>query len=181
MVDNIQRAYDALLIIRFNAGDDGALEELIVRHRQSVRAAVKRRLGGEIAAVDDIVQEVWLQVIQKITQLRDPVAWQAWLGRIVATQVALFIRRKDRVRVPFEAVAEVAVDLPSVEFDPDAIAHAVSSLSEPYRSVVRLRFWESLKYEEIAQRLSILPGTVRSRLHEARRQLGEILHDHGEQ
>lgn len=179
MTDPTQRVYDALLIVRYQAGDNEALEELIRRHESSVRAGIVRRLGGNSSAVDDIGQQVWLEVLKGLARLDEPMAWSAWLGRIVRCQVALFLRRKERALVPLDAV----LDRPAQESDPPLdwrrLMSAVEALGEPYLQMLRMRFWESCSYQEIADALQIPVGTVRSRLHWARAQVAKQLRDEG--
>lgn len=171
MNDNLARAYDALLIIRYQAGSDEAMEELIGRHARSVRIAVVKRLGGECVVVDDVTQEIWIQVIGGLARLNNPITWQAWLYQIVNRQVALFFRRRERAVVPIEAAFEVVTVTDQRSREDIDIGVHVRALSEPYQSILRLRYWEAMSYESIADCLSIPIGTVRSRLSEARRLL----------
>ena len=171
MNSELANAYDAVLIVRFQTGCDESLEELIERHAEAVRAAVVKRIGGESCVADDISQEVWIQVIRNLSKLNNPIAWRAWLFQIVNRQVALFFREKQRPFVPLEAVFDSIMDIEQhVDYGVD-IRELVQSLPEPFRSVVRLRYWESMSYEAIADLLAVPVGTVRSRLHEGRRRL----------
>lgn len=175
MESKLSRAYDAVLIVRFQAGCDRALEELILRHSEAVRRSVVRRIGGDSCVVDDVCQEIWIQVINSLPKMREPIAWQKWLMRVAQRQVALFLRRKKRPLVPMEAVFD---ELDAIEptnssdtgFELD-VQEFVKELSAAYRTVIQLRYWQSMSYEGIAETLSIPIGTVRSRLNAARKQL----------
>jgi len=175
MSDPAHRVYDALLIVRYQAGDDAALEELIRRHESAVRASVVRWLGGNPPAVDDICQQVWIEVVKGLARLDRPMAWQAWLSRIARTQVALHLRKRERATVPLDALCDPAAAIPDEPFDWERLRAAVQDLGEPYASMLRMRFWESYSYEQIAEALQIPIGTVRSRLHWARGRLAEQL------
>ena len=54
------------------------------------------------------------------------------------------------------------------------VAQAVTSLPEPERDALVLHVWEALSYEEVADALGVPVGTVRSRIHRARRRLREL-------
>lgn len=171
MNDRLSRTYDSLLIIRFQAGDDEALEELISRYQSVVRHSVIKRIGGNSSVADDISQEVWIQVIRSLSKLQQPLTFQAWLQRIVQRQVAVFLRKKERPLVPIEAVIDSIVDAgrpPDVGIN---VSDLLETLPEQFQSVIRLRYWTSMSYKAIAESLAIPVGTVRSRLHEARRKL----------
>ena len=178
MSEQARRVYDALLIVRYQAGDDLALEELIRRHESSVRAGVMRWLGGgNQSAVDDICQQAWLEVIRGLRRLDQPMAWQAWVARIARIQVAQFLRKKERATVPLDALIDSATQIPEQPFDWEKLMRAVKGLGEPYEQMLRMRFWQSYSYQQIASALDIPLGTVRSRLHWARSQLAKQLRD----
>ena len=103
--------------------------------------------------------------------------------RVVAN-TCLDALRARRPSVPMEEYSDAAV---SREGNPDeqaenselgrGIRTAVEELSEKYRSVLVLKDMEGLKYEEVAEILSITPGTVKSRLFRAREKLRKILEE----
>ncbi len=171
MNDQLERAFDALLIVRFQAGDNEAIEELVERHTKKVRAPIASQLGGDTGVSDDVAQEVWLQVFLNLTKLDKPITWQAWLQTIIRRQVALFFRKKQRDLVPLDSVLDPADETEIRATDGLSIQDAVHSLAEPWRTMILLRYWKSCSYEDIAQSLSIPIGTVRSRLHKARQML----------
>lgn len=180
MNDKLSRAYDALLIIRFQAGCNDALEELICRYAPSVRLAVVKKVGKRKSVVDDITQEIWIQVIRSLPKLNRPITWQAWLFQIVNRQVALFFRRLEKPIVPIESVVEFVAANNKQVGDKWNIQSHVDSLAEPYRTVIRLRYWSAMSYLAIADALAIPIGTVRSRLSEARKRLTNKLNNQGE-
>lgn len=179
MMENarLRRTRDALLIVRYQAGDDAALERLIELHARPLRSYVIRRLGGDVVVVDDVLQDVWFQVLRGLGRIRDPMTFQAWLNRIAANQVALFLRKKNRPAIPLDAVAEPCREERSQVVDLEEIRIAIDRLEPNQQALIRMRFWESRSYHELAEHLQVPIGTVRSRLHTARKKLLSILSD----
>lgn len=176
MNTELQRIYDALLVVRYQSGDDSALDELVRRHETQVKTAVMRWLGTSTSAVDDVCQQVWIAVIKGIPKINQPMTWQAWLNRIVHAEVALFLRKRDRRTLPLDSVCDPQVVIPDEPFVCwEKLRSAIKALGEPYESMLQMRFWDSLSYQQIADTLGIPIGTVRSRLHWARSQLAKQL------
>jgi RNA polymerase sigma-70 factor (ECF subfamily) len=178
MSDELDRYYDALLIVRFQAGDDTVLEELIARYETVVRSGIGHWLGSNSPAADDLSQEVWMSVLKGLTRLEQPSLFRAWLKRIIRVQVALYLRRRDRRSVPLDLVSDPEDRQPYVPEEPmclRTLEAAICDLGEPYTSMLRLRFWESYSYQQIAEAMNVPLGTVRSRLHWARTRLAGML------
>jgi RNA polymerase sigma-70 factor (ECF subfamily) len=180
MNQDLERYYDALLIVRYQAGDDTALAELVGRYEATVRQWIVRWLGGQSSAVDDLSQEVWVALVKGLGRLEQPTSFRPWLYQIIRHQVAAYIRRRERKSVPLDAIRdpEDHRSRPLEEpMRPGTLEAAIHALGEPYASMLRMRFWDSLSYQQIADALNIPLGTVRSRLHWARSQLAARLNN----
>ena len=70
-----------LLVLRTQAGDRGALEQLIEIH-QARLSYYLAKIIGDVSAAEDLLQETWLKVFMRIGKLRDPSAFTSWLYRI---------------------------------------------------------------------------------------------------
>jgi RNA polymerase sigma-70 factor (ECF subfamily) len=166
--------YSRLLVIRCQAGDAAALEELIATHQPRLRAFLHKMRRGQS---DDLAQDVWLDVFRDVRQLADPGAFVPWLYRIARNHVYRAIYR----RRPWPSQIEgddVAVDEPDEAFGPEdaaAVHAALDELSPEQREVLLLRFMEDLSYEQIAAAVGCNVGTVRSRIHNAKRRLKETI------
>ena len=182
---------DEALLERIAAHDEAAFDAFFARHDAAVRRKVLAMLRDP-AATDDVVQEVFLRVWHRADDFEQRGSVAGWLGRI-ATNLALNHMRtvKRRRQQPLPAVrfqeddedGRVAgVDVTDHNaIAPDAIAAAaeqvdllaglVERLDPAKRDVWRLQQNEDLDIASIAEELGIPPGTVKSRLHHARRAL----------
>ena len=109
----------AQLVIRAQGGDRDAMGELFNRYRQHVFAIALRRLGDENEA-QELCQEVFLQAIQKLDQLRDPECFAGWL-RSIAQRMAI----NRALRRP-----------PSVATEPQTLEATCVDPRTPYKAVI---------------------------------------------
>ncbi len=151
---------------------------------------VGRRLTGETADAEDLVQETLLR------------AWRGWEGFHAGSNVRAWLltilrntfisrwrsRRKEGISIPIEdadphaVLRAVSAEDPAGGFldkvvDTEVLA-AVSALPEEYREAIILSDLEGLPYAEVAEVLGVPVGTIKSRLFRARRLLQRSLHDH---
>jgi RNA polymerase sigma-70 factor (ECF subfamily) len=135
-------------------------------------------LGGDEAAIDDVVQEARLAALQSAPA--DPEHARAWLARVTrnfALRVRLRRSRRER-RERAAAVSEAqpsTLDLVARVNAQRRVAAAVVALDEPYRSVVLLRYFDALPVRDVAERLGVPVETVRTRLKRALAKLREEL------
>jgi RNA polymerase sigma-70 factor (ECF subfamily) len=158
-------------------GDVASLSTLLDRYRASLYARALAYLGRPEDAAD-AVQETFLLALTRLGQVRDPEAVGGWLHAVMRSVCAMELRRPAR-RV---AVAGLGSDAPAAQ---DAIEQlalrdwvwaALEDLPEPLRLVTLLRFFgPGHSYLEIAELCGVPVGTVRSRLHQAKAELGARL------
>lgn len=186
---------DGPLIERVLAGDQAAFTELVKLYQGKVYQLALRLTGNQMDA-NDVLQEVFLSVYQKIHTFRGAAAFSSWLYRITAN--ASFARLNQRKRAAAVSLEDV---LPAVENqDPknsfsewsqspdtilfnkearEALEKAISALPEEFRTVVVLRDIENLSNQEVGEILNLSVAAVKSRLHRARlalrKQLGDFL------
>jgi RNA polymerase sigma-70 factor (ECF subfamily) len=178
MGDLADDVYRRLLVLRCQVGDRGAFEEIVRQCQPRLVRYMRKLLPGE-TGVDDLIQEVWVDVLRSIARLNDPAAFLPWLYRIAHNRVFEMLRR--RQRRPTTTIEELdAVETTTEESDftfedRQAVHAAVDQLTPEYREVLLLRFMEDLSYEEIAKVAGCQLGTVRSRLHNAKRALRRII------
>ncbi len=170
---------DAELVRRAAQGDERAFSDLVRRYQRAaylVAFGVTRRH----ADAEDVAQEAFLVALERIEECRDPARFAGWFTTIVKNRARNLLRReqlREGEPIPFHA--------PSGEAGPDRQAEraelrgrltdAVGKLSPLQREVVLLHDLEGWKHREIAERLEMPSGTVRSHLHFARKRLRELL------
>ena len=178
---------DTLLIRECLAGRTEAFDRLVVRYQDRLYNTLVKILGSADDA-RDVAQDAWVHAFHKLGTFRGHSAFYSWLFRI-AFNAAVSERRKSR-RVPasldatrdragYEPPDSRADGQPSHSLEQSErqtlVRHALSQLSEEYRTVLVLKEMEDLKYEEIAEIVGCPIGTVRSRIHRARQELREKL------
>jgi RNA polymerase sigma-70 factor (ECF subfamily) len=171
---------DQFLVLRCQAGDQRAFAELFDRFHERTRLYLLRLLGRTEA--EDVQQEVWLGVYRRISGLANPAAFRTWLFQVTRNQAVDFLRKRRRHEELLSSVAQTPEkNDPTTEddllnrVDAGIVDEAVQGLTAPLRETVHLRYWEDLSYSEIALVTGQPIGTVRSRLHHARKRLSRAL------
>ncbi|MHC4080217.1 MAG: RNA polymerase sigma factor [Planctomycetota bacterium] len=167
---------DELLVMRCQQGSRESFD-FLMRRWQRPLWRYARRLTGSSDAAWDIMQETWVAILTQIRRLSDPAWFAAWAHRIVRNKCADHFRRAGRQRHLADALAERqgADDDPTRQGPGSAVAEAVGRLPPDRRELLTLRYGGDLNIIEIAVVLGIPAGTVKSRLHQAREQLRQIL------
>jgi len=171
MTNSADRLHERVLVLRCQGGDEAAFEELVGNYSQRLRYYLRKMLRDGDRA-EDILQDVWLQVLRGLARLADPGAFPAWLYRIARDRVYRELReRRSPLRLVEEMdfAAETGDDLRSE--DAESIHAALDRLAPEHREVLVLRFLEDMTYEDIAGVTGCPVGTVRSRIHYAKRAL----------
>ena len=159
-------------------GDRAALDTLLRRHYDRLYALC-RRMTGDAADAADACQEALIAVVRGLPSFDGRSAFGTWAYR-VATNACLDELRRRRRR-PEPGLPEGSAEVPSpVEHTESSdtrldLDRALQSLPADYRAAVVLRDVCGLSYDEIAETLSIPPGTVRSRIARGRSALVPLL------
>ncbi|MFA6472086.1 MAG: sigma-70 family RNA polymerase sigma factor [Candidatus Latescibacterota bacterium] len=173
-----ERIYCELLVLRCSRGDKGAFEELIRLWENKLFYYIRRLVTSEEEAWD-ILQETWIKVFQSVGSLKNPDALPSWLYSI-ARHSAMDHWRDRFADVRTEKMDEdVLLEIPddkTPDFDnAERVHRGLDRISLSHREVLTLFFLEDFSIEEIASILIIAPGTVKSRLHYAKRALRLVL------
>ena len=157
---------------------DEAFAALTRRHVDRAYRLAWAILGDDSDA-DDATQDAFAIAWQKRAGLRDPGRFDAWFGRILVNVCRERLRKRARSRVrPLENGPEPAIgDGTGAAATQDAVRGALRRLDADHQVVVVLRYWADLTIDEIAERVDVPPGTVKSRLHYALRSMRPRLED----
>lgn len=168
-----ERLLEQLLILRFLSGDEDAFTRLVERYQSRLRYYVRRLLGGA-SGEDDILQDVWLSVLKGLRNLRNSEAFRAWVYRIARNKVYQQLHKNKRHSSLSEEMDQHVESDETVSFyaeEAALIGACLEKLPERHREVLVLQFLEQMSYEEIAAVVGCSLGTVRSRIHYAKRAL----------
>jgi RNA polymerase sigma-70 factor (ECF subfamily) len=175
LLDEKDKLFHQLLVLRCRRGDREAWKQLIAAWEPRLFYYI-RRLVSQEADAWDVLQQTWLGAYQGIRSLADPQRLAAWLYRIARNKT--ISSRRMKVPEPLDLIAAepAADDSEQIEFDnAEAVHAALDQLSLAHREVVTLHFLQDLAIDEIAEVVGIPAGTVKSRLHHAKRGLRQIL------
>lgn len=161
-------------------GDRAAAEQLIRAHEPWVRSAVYA-VTGRRDDVDDIVQQVWARVWERLGTLNDPGQIRSWLYRIArhtAIDAGIARRRRQSRFTSLDEAAHgaTATARPATRSDvQETLLEAVRGLPAIYREPFVLRHLNGWTYAEIAEVLGLSVEAVETRLVRARGLLREAL------
>jgi RNA polymerase sigma-70 factor, ECF subfamily len=180
-------ALDAELVRRAQAGDEQAFGQLIERNRRAVYRAAYAALGSADDA-DDVAQETFVTVYQKLHGFRGDAAFKTWLLAI-AWRKALDRRRSVtrwlRMTITHDRLADEASDMidrvPSAARSQEEglasdelhrrVKQLIGTLPRKLRDALLLAGSGDYSYEQISRMLKVPVGTVKWRVSEARRVL----------
>ena len=168
------------LVTQAQQGDRNAFGELVRRHYQGV-VGVVYRMCGDTSLAEDATQEAFIRAWVNLPSFQPSAPLRNWLYRIAINAALDVLRKKPEESLEENQVTMIADQAASPEtalIEKERMAlvqQAMKSLPEASRSVLVLREYGELSYQEIAKVLEIPIGTVMSRLNYARTRLREIL------
>jgi len=187
---------DDQFVAKLLARDEAALEALMAQYQARV-FGLAVRLTGNRQDAEEVLQDVFLAVVQKIDGFRRESKLSSWIYRITTNAALMKLRKRPKVQqIPLEEelgpamtaegmIAEPVVDwskLPNDELDRkelgQQIEQAMNLLPVDYRSVVVLRDVEGFSAQEACEILRLSEAALKSRLHRGRLFLRKQLADY---
>ena len=173
-----QAIYYELLVLRCQQGQKDAFEELVRSWEKRLFFYVRRLVDDEQDAWQ-ILQQTWLKVLKGIKKIRQPRKLPTWLYGI-AHNTAIDHLRKNYSQ---QALIEDNADVSNVEDcnstltfeNAEQVYYGLGRISLSHREVLTLFFLQDISIDEISEVLGISVGTVKSRLHYAKRSLKAVL------
>jgi RNA polymerase sigma-70 factor (ECF subfamily) len=170
---------DAECVRRLQRGDTEAFAALVERHQRSIFNLLYRMLGDYDDAAE-VSQEAFLSAYRSIKSFRGDSSFSTWLYRIAVNHAntrrksaALWQQRTARLK-SLEPVGDGGPDPADVLEQKEVrerVQAALNSLESEDATIILLRDLQDVPYETVAEVLKIPIGTVKSRLHRARRAL----------
>ncbi len=170
----MDNAHDCELVEKLTRGDQSAFEQLYDRHSASV-FGLAFRVTNDRSLAEDVAQEAFLNLWRQASSF-DPAraAVKTWLLTITHHRAVDAVRRRRRPTVELDESAQRAIDRQaqapdvwhevSARFDQAAVRAALATLSVPQRDALELAYFGGFTQAEIAARLNIPLGTVKSRV-----------------
>lgn len=175
---------DIRLVEAALAGSAKAYESLMRKYRKSVYHLTLKMVRNPDDA-DDLTLEIFAKAFQALPKYQAVFAFSTWLFRIATNHTIDFVRRNNRLRTQSLSTGialgegeSLVPDVASPEPDPqqaymrqqriELVQRLVEMLPPKYLMLVRLRYFDELSYEEIAQQIDAPLGTVKAQLHRAR-------------
>lgn len=180
------RDHDSQLVARALENDEGALEELVLRHQAEVSRLLWRFVRTR-ADLDDLVQETFLRMVRGLSRWESRQPFQHWILRIATNTGRDFFRRQAtrRRHLGHQEIDEetAAMELVEPGLDPAARAAAnevkelLEQLSPDDRTLLTLHHLEGWKIEQIARQLGWTVTATKLRAWRARRRLRNLFSD----
>ena len=190
--DKAQRDYQLVLAAR-DKGDQRAYADLMRFYREPIYLMLLRMTHNPTDA-DDLTIETFGKAFCQLHTYTPSNTFATWLFSIASNNGIDYLRRRHLATVPLGALSVHNDDdtyeypMPSDDANPEEaliaeqrgemLRELVGQLKPRYRTIVRMRYFDELSYDEIAERLSMPLGTVKIQLRRARQLLAEILQTH---
>ncbi|MBQ5596838.1 MAG: RNA polymerase sigma factor [Rikenellaceae bacterium] len=173
-------ADDAQLVDWVLGGDKAAFEYLFNRYGESIRRLYVQRLGNS-SDVDDLLQETFIKVFINLARYDRGYTFGQWAYTIARNTLIDYVRKRhDDLSIdalPTHSTVTPASTVPTPEESVISlqqrgrIEHHLDRMTPRYRLLIEYRFFLEYSYEEIAEKLSLPLGTVKTQIHRAREQL----------
>lgn len=176
---------DEMLVAQTLEGDISAFEEIVDRYKNTVFAIVYRMLG-QYQEAEDVAQDVFLTVYQKLYQFDQSKKFAPWINRIAVNTSISTLRKKNKViTINFDEAYIYDNKNDTAHYNPekvyerkeilDEIKNAIEELPESYKTVIILRYQMDYSNQEIADILEISRENVEVKVHRARKALRKII------
>lgn len=184
---------DSVLIRKCLEGDEKSFEKLLNRYKGPVFSICLRMVRNRDDA-EDISQDVFIRVFNMLDRYNPSFPFSSWLFRITSNLCIDFLRKNKRTVLSIDSPVEgkdgeMLRQFESNEQGPEKrmelkekmeyLEQSIGTLPERYRIIVIMRHQEHLSYEQISEMLGIPLGTVKARIHRARKMIVEYFNKHG--
>jgi RNA polymerase sigma-70 factor, ECF subfamily len=179
--DDMDRALVAAALV-----EPRAYGTVIARYEHTLKRYVRRLLGSQQHAVDDVLQEVFMKAYVNLNDYDSTRPFSPWIYRIAHNEAISFLRKtKSEPHIVSGEDAALMLERVADLDDPDQallrsrnqgdIHKALASLEQKYRDVLVLRYLEEKSYDEISDILHLPPGTVATLINRGLKRLREPL------
>lgn len=177
-------ADDATLVRRVLEGDNHAFEYLFNRYRDGITRLFVQRLGSSAASAteaDDLLQETFVKVYVNLHRYSSQYTFGQWLYTIARNTFVDYVRRRQEDMSIDDRFSPPASSLPTPEEcvinlqQRSQIEEYLGCLTPYYRRLFELRFYDECSYEEIAEKLQLPMGTIKTGIHRMRERMCQLI------
>lgn len=168
---------DRITIERVKAGESSAFKGLIDRHKDDA-FSLACSVVKDRALAEDILQEVFIKVFDKLSSFKNQSSFSTWLYRIVVNKCYNELRRVKKLRreeVEISSDRENAAELVNQNDLKAVINYALDQMKPDEALILRLFYLSELKIDEVEEITGFTKSKVKVTLHRARKSLAEIL------
>ena len=172
---------EEMLVKQMKKGDKASFDMLYEKYK-NMALHTAYLITGDYSYSEDVVQDTFVKVYLHCKELKNDSGFKAWMMQILVRTAYKCGRKKSR-ELPDDEVTQKmdtgrtlsSLEQVSMQEEAEAITQAVRKLPVKQRTVVVLYYYQEYQISEIAQIVGCLEGTVKSRLHTARKKLKSVL------
>lgn len=181
---------DLMLVEEFKNGSSVAFEQLVLKHESKVHS-IALRYTKKSEDAEEVVQDVFMTLYNKVDKFEGKSAFSSWLYRIVVNTSLMKLRknRQDKstklddmslsAQARYNEIASedmMQADSRSIQHETrGALENAINRLPDEYKAVYIMRDVDGLTNQEVSEMLDISVAAIKSRLHRARLMLKKKL------
>jgi len=186
-VSSTKKADDIELINKAKTGDQKAFEALMAKYRNAVFYTILKMIHNRDDA-EDILLVSFSKAFNNLENYKEDFAFSTWLFKIATNNCIDFIRKKKLLTTPLEGSVTDSGDseyrgvvVSDTNADPEEsiikeqkaakMRAIVDQLPDKYQTLIKMRYFEELSYEEIATKTDLPLGTVKAQLFRAKEAL----------
>ncbi len=146
-----------------------------------------RKMVSNHRDTDDIIQEVFIKVFKGIPSFKGEAKLYTWIYRIAVNETLAFIRKEKNKVIPIDSISNQLENkfLDDNYYNGDEIKfildQAIKSLPEKQKMVFNLRYFQEMKYGEMAEVLDSSVGGLKANFHHAVKKIEQYIKDYGAQ
>jgi RNA polymerase sigma factor (sigma-70 family) len=166
---------NSAIIERCKNGERKAFHELYELYVKAMFNISLRIVNNSMEA-EEVLQDSFLKVFQKINSYDPNHSFGAWLKRIVINGSLDVLKKRKTILVPLEEIADVEEEAEDEkDYDVETIKRCITQLPDGYRTIFSLYVFEDHSHKEIAGLLGISEGTSKSQYNRAKKRLIELI------
>lgn len=156
---------------------------LVMQYQKRLLRYVMRMVGNKEDA-EDIIQEVFIRIFEKIDQVQQDAKLHFWIMKVTNNTTLMFLRRQKLRRVfqldySASRMQTTPASSDSRQFSPEQIQHkfhnALLQLAPQQRAIFNLKYFEEMQYEQIAEVMKLATGTCKAAYHKSVRKIEKII------